>query len=377
MDAMIQQTIDGMLSGFAHVQVSDPGVQAEIDAFREEMYALGERAGDVGAFMTELQSSGLMQKQTDLMTRASQAASAPAAAADAPPAGETAPKLPTVSEFLEQYRASYEAAQSHGYQDRAVAAYEKLFAVADRTDDLLEMHIILEEEGLLRGLTAEALYDINRLHYDASDPNHAGVREQFQSLMQLAEEYRTDEELEYRTEVLVQENQQRTYRFNARMHAPLNLAHALLGYVRCKQIVWTGQELEKYVPAFIIARENVRRTYGTVQQLFDLDYDTMLADPWLQSKLLVQVAVEPLSLGSRCLNPANLELYREILFTEALSDLSDAELLLRPFENAVHFDIDPAHVPEHKGVEDRLRAAAEEPLKDRYYFGYQEKVGRS
>jgi len=104
MDSTIKTTIDGMLSGFAYLKVSDPELASEIEQYKADMYALGERSPDVMSFMTELQSSGLMDKMTTLMTRA--ATPAPSAAQDdassAPPRAPGA--LPTVREFLEQYR---------------------------------------------------------------------------------------------------------------------------------------------------------------------------------------------------------------------------------------------------------------------------------
>ncbi len=382
MDAMIQQTIDGLLSGFAHISVSDPALQADIDAYRQELNELGERSADVGAFMTELSSGGLMQRSSDLLTRAATASASPAADgspdsqadATAKNAGGAAAKLPTVREYLEQYRPGYDAARNHGYQFRAVKAYEALFAVAERTDDLLEMHIILEEEGLLRAITAEALYDINKLAFDSQDPNNSAAREQFRTLMELAEEYTSDPELDYRTDRLVQESQQRSYRFNFTIHPVANLGHALITYVKCKQRVWSCQDLAKDVGGFVIARENLVRSYRAVQEFFDWDYEHICGDPWLERWLILAVQVEPLGLGLRSHSPENLELYREALFDEALSQQDDAELLLRPFKNAMQFDIDPSTFPAHKEVESRLPGAAEEKLKDRYYYDYQRKV---
>ncbi|MCR9145151.1 MAG: hypothetical protein NXI24_23135 [bacterium] len=382
MDPMIQQTIDGLVSGFAHIQVNDPGLLAEIEAYKNELRELGEKSTDVGAFMNELQPSGLMQRNSDLMTRAATAASAPQNQNDAQKdarsdAGQAAPKLPTVREFLEQYRASYNAAKNHGYQFRAVKAYEALFAVADRTDDLLEMHIMLEEEGHLRAITAEAMYDINKLAFDSQDPNNAAARNQFQRLMELAEDYRTDPELDYRTDLLIQENQQEHYRFNFMIHPVANLGHALMSYIVCKQRVWSCDDLPKDTGAFIIARENLRRTYRATGKYFDLDFDAICGEPWLERWLILTVPVEALGLGCRSLSPKNLELYRELLFDEALSDLDDAELLLRAPQNGMRYDIDPSTFPAHREVEAKLPAAAEAQLKDRYYYDYQRKVKAS
>ncbi|MEQ9363990.1 MAG: hypothetical protein RIF32_07100 [Leptospirales bacterium] len=380
MDPMIQQTIDGLLSGFAQIQIDDPQLQAEVDAYQKEMRTLGESSSDVGAFMTELQTSGLMQRASDLLTKAATASGNSASDAANNSGGDgqamrsTSPPPPTVREFLEQYRPAYEAARNHGYQFRAVKAYEALFAVADRTDDLLEMHIMLEEEGHLRAMTAEALYDVNKLAFDSQDPNHAAAREQFRKMMQLAESYQTDPELDYRADLLIQESQQGNYRFNFRVNPVANLGHALVSYIVCKQRVWSCDDLKKDIPAFIVARENLARTYRAVQENFDWDFDTICGDPWLERWLILTVPVEALGLGCRSLSPANLEIFREILFDEALSDLDDSKILLRPCEHPMFFSIDSSTFPEHAEVEAKLPAAAEAKLKHRYYYDYQRKI---
>jgi hypothetical protein len=60
-----------------------------------------------------------------------------------PPEGWT---LPTVKEFLDSYRYVYESSVKPYNRPMTEAAYMRLFAVADRTDDLLEAQIIIEKE---------------------------------------------------------------------------------------------------------------------------------------------------------------------------------------------------------------------------------------
>lgn len=376
MDSMIRQTIDGLLSGFAHLQISDPALQEEVDRFKTELEGLGERSGDVGAFMADLQTSGLMQTNSDLMTKAAMAtqASGQDNTSESQDTDGSSSQLLTVREFLEQYRPAYDAAKNHGYQFRAVWAYETIFSIADRTDDLLEMNIILEEEGHLRAMTAEAMYDINKLAWDSQDPNNQGTRDQFQKLMELAENYETNPELDYRLDQLIQENQQGSFRFNFTIHPVANLGYALITYVICKTRVWSCQDLQEDTANFIIARENLIRTYHTIQEFFGWDFETIVKDPWLERWLILTVPVEPLGLGCRSMAPQNIELFREVLFEEALSALEDTELLQRPFHHPMHFAIDSSAFPEHREVEERLGPAVEAKLKDRYYYDYQRKV---
>ena len=66
MDAMIEQTINGLLGGFHAITVTDPAIKKEIEDYEQELRDLGEKSGDVSAFMTELQSSGLLVWQWQL-----------------------------------------------------------------------------------------------------------------------------------------------------------------------------------------------------------------------------------------------------------------------------------------------------------------------
>ncbi len=371
MDPIIQQTIDGMLSSFAHVQVADPAVAEEIEQFKRDMTALGERSTDAGSFMGELTSSGLMALMSDLMVRASTPA-APESAPQATPSGGGSPTLPTVREFLEQYRSSYEAAQAHGFQFTAVQAYNELFAVANRTDDLLEMNILLESEGHLRAITAAALYDIHKLNHDTTDPNNQAVRRGFSAMMKIAQTYRTDEELYYGTDLAIAKNQQSMLRHQFLIVLAAQLALVLVGYGTAKTNA--RMDLEKFAGAFVATRLAIQNTYAALQELFNLDFDAMVAHPWMKHWMLVPKTLDSTGRVTSCLDTRNLDYMREVLFEEALSDLTDLECLERVIRNPFFPSLDVSFKPEQAAVEQRIQAVGAERLKGKYYHGYDQKV---
>lgn len=372
MDPIIKQTIDGMLSSFDHVQVSDPAVAADIEQYKQDMYALGQRSSDAGAFMAELQSTGLMARMSELMTRAS-TASAPSAPAAGQGGGP--PALPSVREFLGQYRSAYDAVRAHGFQFTAVKAYEQLFAVADRTDHLLTMHIMLEQEGHLRAMTARSLYDINKLQYDLTDPNNAGVRAQFRALMELAESYQTDEELHYRTDLLVQQNQQGASRHEFMIPIVAQLALACLAYHTAKSNART--DLKRYAGQFVAARDSVRNTYAAMHDLFGLTYDAVLAQPWLKHWLLSPQTLDSTGRVTKCLDVRNLDYFREVIFEEAYGNLTDLECLGRLTAHPFYPALNTGHDPEHQQADERIQQVGRQRLSDKYYFGYEQKAGHA
>lgn len=370
MDPIIKQTIDGMLSSFSYVVVSDPAVAADIEQYKRDMRALGERSADVGAFMAELTGSGLMARQSDLMVRASTAPAAPASAPSSM-AGD-APALPTVRAFLEQYRSAHDAARAHGFQFTAVRAYEALFAVADRTDDLLEMHLILEREGLLRETTAAALYDVNKLSYDATDPNQEAMRRGFASMMKLARTYRTDEELYYLTDLQVAKNQQSLYRHQLLIVLAAQLALVLIGYDTAKQNART--DLKKYAAPFVSTRDAIRSTHAALQDMFNLDFDAMVAHPWMSHWMLVPKNLDSTGRVTSCLDTRNLDYMREVLYEEALSELTDLQCLERVTEHPFYPSLDGSGKPEQAEAERRIQAVGAQRLSDRTYHAYERKV---
>jgi len=372
MDSMIKTTVDGMLSGFAYVKVSDPGLASEIEQYKADMYALGERSPDVTSFMTELQSSGLMEKMSTLMTRASTpqpnaAGAEPSSAAQREPGA-----LPTVRDFLEQYRPGYEAAVAHGFQYTAVKAYEQMFAIADRTDDLLTMNVWLEQEGHLRAMTAAALYDINKLHYDISDPNNFGVRETHQNLMNLAANYKTDEELYFQTDLLTQHNQQAQYRHNYWILVSTMLMLACGGYDVAKGRA--RGNVTDFGGDFVAARDTVRSTCAAIGNIFGLNFEDMLANPFLKHWLLNPQVLDSSGRVTQCVDIRNLDFMREVLFEEALSPLTDAECLLRNPVHPFYPTLNLEHDPEHRAADEAIVKAGKERLAGKYFHGYEKQI---
>lgn len=90
--------------------------------------------------------SGIQDKYTALITKVAMAANS--GSQESSETIESASQLPSVSEFLEQYRPSYDEVCKRGGL-AGKKAYEDLFDIANKTDDLLEAQIIIEETRIL------------------------------------------------------------------------------------------------------------------------------------------------------------------------------------------------------------------------------------
>ena len=89
-------------------------------------------------------------------------------------------RLPTVHEYLDNYRLVYETSIKPNKRELTDKAYQELFNVENRTDDLMEAQIIIEKEHLIvNTVTAEYKYMAEDF-LEAADPNYevtsAGVK---------------------------------------------------------------------------------------------------------------------------------------------------------------------------------------------------------
>lgn len=365
---MIQQLVNGYLSVFDNIPCNNPDVAAEIEAYKSDVNALGEKHNDMMAFMAEFSSSGLEAKQTTLITKASQ-----------PPANQTEEQhgqiekaqqnLPSVEEFLSQYNAAYEAVKKQGYRKNAEKAYEEIFNVKNRTDDLLEMNIILEQEKLLWKIVSEDLLDIYGPIYEALDPNNRSFKQQFKSLAEVAKNSNCDDQLTYNIEIQNQINQKYNYRFITEMTVVIQFAKALWDYHLCKMRLRSWEEPEKDLKALISQRKASKRFYESMKTTWGWDLDSILADPWKKLWMLIPTPLDSLNRLKKTQDTHNLEVYKELL-DEILSDKTLEEIMLNEQTNVMSYLLDSTA----DTVVAEYAAIAKQYNSDFVYFQYEEKL---
>lgn len=368
MDAIIQQTISGYTGVFAAFTISNEKQKKEVESFIIEINSLGESCSDVMDFMTKFPSSGLQQKYSDLI--ASIASPAPSANDTEESKGLSESKLPSVKEFLEQYRPAYQAVLGAGYRLRAQKAYENIFAVAQRTEDLLEMNIILEKERLLWKIVTEDMLDIYEPILAATDPLNAGVVKQFEKLIHICTSVESEEELSFKTDIAAQENQKFNYCFMSRMIASITLTNAIMGYSLCKDKFRSWINPQTDLLTLIAQRQAARRTYELFKNGFGWDFDCFVNDEWMKLWLLVPVTLDTNMRIKQVLDPQNIDAMRELLFEEILSDKSIDYLLLHEQQHVYYFALDKRA----DEVTKRYQAEADRLNSHLVYFKYQNQL---
>ncbi|MEA3265861.1 MAG: hypothetical protein U9P42_02815 [Candidatus Fermentibacteria bacterium] len=364
MDAAIKQTITGYTAVFDSFTISDDALKKDIEDFINDFNTVGENSSDVMDFMAKFPASGLQEKYSNLIARASAPppVSAETNAAEEKPAGA----LPTVKEFLEQYRESYNAVKSAGYRKRAEKAYENIFAVADRADNLIDMNIILEREQLLWKIVTEDLLDIYQTVLDATDPLNLAVVSRFQRMIKTCGEATCDEDLAYRTEVDISINQKQTYRLMSTIYVPVMLAKSLMEYDKMKRIFRTWLEPEKDLLGVISQRGAVKKTYEFIKKTYGWDFDYIANDQWMRMWLIAPTAVDANARIRKTLDPQNIETFRKQLFDDVLSDRTIDDILLTEQERVLFFALDKRE----KEVIANYTKAAEELNADIVFFQY-------
>ena len=364
MDAAIQQTITGYTAVFDSFTISDDALKKDIEDFINDFNTVGENSSDIMDFMAKFPASGLQEKYSNLIARASAPppVSVETNATEEKPAGA----LPTVKEFLEQYRESYNAVKGAGYRTRAEKAYENIFAVADRADNLIDMNIILEREQLLWKIVTEDLLDIYQTVLDATDPLNLNAVNRFQKMIETCSESTCDEELAYRTDVDITTNQKRTYCLMSDIIVPVMLAKSLMEYDKMKRIFRTWQAPEKDLLGVISMRGAVKKTYEFIVKTYGWDFDHIVNDQWMKMWLILPTAIDANARIRKTLDPQNIETFRKQLFDDVLSDRTIDDILLTEQERVLFFALDKR---EKEALANYTRAA-EELNADIIFFQY-------
>ena len=376
MDPFIKQTIDSYAMAFDTMVISDPALQAEINNWKQKMEDLGNSCPDVMSFMEKVGSSGLQEEQMQLITKASAPPASVSVDEEASQQGVHADfdpskvKLPTVPEFLEQFRPAYNTIKAQGYRFKAEAAYEQIFNVAERTDDLLEMNVILEEEELLWKIVVDDFKDIYSPLFEAQDPNNKAFYEQFKALTEMSETVRDETELDYYNELVTQQNIQRHSAEKAKMSFVASLTLNLMLYqlnklpAKCK-----GKHQEEGLRNVIGYRQSTRNIYNYGLETFGWDIETLRSDPWLKIWFLAPIPLDETMRIKQVLDPKNIDflLYQleECLSNEALEDI-----LMREEIGGFGF-----YVKDRDGaVQERYKQEAKQRNAELTFFKYMDKL---
>lgn len=378
MSKLTRGIVQAYLDAFNAYDITSPALQQKTDQLKQKLLDFADANPDVGEFHARFAESGLQEEYSNLVSKVAMASMGMADAdgtvktdySDTP-----APEPPSVKEFVEQYRVPYEEIKKAGYRKRGEAAYEKVFAVAERTEDMLEAQIILEEERLLWKIVSEDTLDIFEPILEAMDPLQPAMTTVLDQHVEVYKRVQGVEELDYALERLEYKRIAAVRRAVSNMTISITLSAHLMDYssqkLNSQLSGGRGRAGEKALQAMIALRFAIRRALRFLEEELGLTFDDLLADEGLSIWMLNPQNADELGKVKEALNPQNLEAYRCIVEEDISEDLSIPELLKQTPEKLVWY----ALTGEAKNRFHRRAAGkADELTKDLTYYRYQEKM---
>lgn len=342
MSDLIRGIVQGYLDAFDAYTITSPSLQQEVADFKEKMFAFAGANPDVTVFYEKFAQSGLQEEYSALVTRVAMAGMGTAdeeGRVKTDYSGTPAPPPLSVRDYLEQYRLPYDEVKKAGYRKRAEAAYEKLFEVAERTEDMLDAQIIIEEERLLWKIVSEDSLDLFEPVLEALDPLQPAMTVTLEKHVELYKKAQSSEELDNALERLEYEKVPVLQRAVSNMTISTLLSSLFLDYCANKLNAQLsggrGQQGKNALYAMIALRSALRRTLRFLEEDLGLTFDDLLADEGLKIWMLAPQNADELGRTKEALNPHNYDVYRDIVREEILSDLSPLDLLKQTPEKMV------------------------------------------
>lgn len=196
-------------------------------------------------------------------------------------------RLPTVHEFLDTYRLVYETSVRPNKRELTDKAYQELFNVENRTDDLMEAQLIIEREHLIvNTVTAEYKY-IAQDFLEAADPNYevtsAGVR----NSIGLYANAKSLDEVTYMGELAKAVCDDIAVQSKLKLEMMINFTALIFGWENSKRKIREGdKESESYAKAMVVSRSKMRKYYRFLSEDMGITFETMKQTPFYRILML-------------------------------------------------------------------------------------------
>lgn len=380
MNEVIGGMIQGYTDAFDMYSITSPALQQQVEDYKNRLVAFAETVPDAAVFYSKLTETGLQEEYSALITRVAMAGMG---AADESGNAKTdysdTPSAPAMSvrDFLEQYRASYDEVKKAGYRKRGEVAYENIFAVADRADDMLDAQTILEEEQLLWKVVTEDGLDIFAPILQAMDPLQPGISAAVEYSAVAFQNAGCDEELAYLTEKQTYDVVMASCRYTSRVELLALLAEALIYYAGNRvNVALAGQNIGdgRFHRGLISYQNCIARTLRFFEEELGVTFNDLLADEGMKIWLLNPRNADELGRIKECLHQHNLDVVRDIVENEIRNDAPLPEILVRELVQVYWLDLDGEQAKAFSGKAERKAAELNAPLS---YYKYREQLRRA
>lgn len=380
MDQIIKSIADGYTQQMDSYTGEDPELIREIEEWKADVYRLAEKHTDPNDFSQTMVQGPLFSRMTDLMYRISMADYMKNQETDAGEGGENSRQsdspapLPTIREFVDQYRPGYDEIRKARYRVRTIKAYEDVFAVADRTDSLLEGQLILEREGLLRKMTAINGREVGESLLEAMDPLFDATIATTEELVKAYRDFLCPEEVVYRGELIA---------YNAARRVAMGQAYIWLGTMwslltmeyqigKEKLRHWHNDiDAKNGYQLMVTRRGRMRQLYKAMEQVLGMTWDEMMDREFIKNQMLGPAGLDDFWRCKYTLPPENLVAIEEIVREEVMSDMTIPQILQRE-QKAVLAGSPKGS--QHDQIVEEFQQLAKERNSNIPYFQYMEQL---
>ncbi len=378
MNSIIKTNIEPFLNGFAAYNIQDNALKNEIEVFKTKLINLAEKHDDTMAFFTDFASSGLQLEYTNLIMKAASATTnQDNISAENLNKVNSQNQKTSVKDFVANYKDSYNTVKRDGYRKRAEAAYQNIFNVANRTDDIIDAQIILEKERLLYKIVSEDILDICLPILEASDPLQENLTFTSELLKNVCQKSSCAEELYYNT----YNNPIATAKFKTiwqikHIIIPNLLSINLFIYlVKGKKWIleWESDtKAQKGLENMILAKIKLKKILDFINDNFKMTFNDIANNESSKPWLLSAKNIDELGKVKITWSDKNIAAFKEIIDREILTNLSISECIKRKQVN--QFYLSEISTFEESNYRRKAEIKANEITSNFTYYKYKDKI---
>ena len=365
MDDLIAQMIAGYFNSLDNYDIKDDSIQKEVDEYKKKLTDFADSISDVTDFYSKFAESVLQEEFSNIISKVAMSnLESPNHEKEENNEGngeeieeqknkkngeedkgkeKSSSSLISVKEFVEQYRFSYNELIKAKYRKRGKAAYEKIFEVADKTDDMLEAQMIFEKERLLWKIIPEDALDIFETTLEAMDPIQEATT---MTLIKNIESYKkaeSEEELIYLLDLAEIDRETGIQNSKIRIEIAILFAYLLTAFNISKITIyqWPGDDAVKSaIDGMISSRHSLLRALTLLKEHYNMTFDDLLNCEEMKIWLLNPRVIDGLGRIKTAMSPENFDVFKDTIDNEIIPDITIEEILMRKGKYMIYLDIE-------------------------------------
>lgn len=323
LDAQMKEFVDAYINVLEESAAGkSSAILKEIEEFKAKMLIAAEESGDFVSFAGSFMTSDLNKEYNALLMKIT---TSPAEGAEED--DQNNKESLSVLDFVEQYRSQYEEIKKDGFRKTAETVYEKILALPEITDDMLEAQLILEVEGWQRKIASAVQEDVLKAVLEIMDLADPAISAHSIAELKALHDANTAEEYIYLSELRRIEAEANRQKALISFDMLLDFSTSMIGYIKAKTAIWSNphskQIVSNSVAVMSFNRNKAKRVYRELEHM-GLTEEVIKGSTLLQSYMLVATPVGG-SLGKYkgcLLPPSTIESYFSLYHEEIDSEMS-------------------------------------------------------